>query len=166
MEHGPQDHFEGSHYDAHKKAGPFSFLQPTKRYLPFPKPDNAKPAAAKTASAGDSAASDDSSPPGSQQQQQQPEERQHYFYQEWRSRDNRKGRHAIVVSADCADKTGVAPPKPTNTWGETWKGIMKMFWRYPIWDVSYDVATIFTWGKLALCLYWILAPFSHLGKLC
>lgn len=38
-------------------------------------------------------------------------------------------------------------PAVTNSVSQTLRGIRKMLVRYPVWDVSYDVATIFTIGK-------------------
>ena len=66
----------------------------------------------------------------------------------WRSRDNRKGRHALALTPEAAKSLTFL--HPTNTLRATLRGVGKMFSQFPIWDVSYDVATIFTLGKLSL----------------
>lgn len=97
-------------------------------------------------------------------------------YPVWRSRDNRKGRHAIVIPKTPGvkekgahkkkkqgkdeggkkeekekvvsnEKEGIIVPPATNTLSEVWKGIVKMFVRWPVWDISFDVAVVFTIGK-------------------
>ena len=73
---------------------------------------------------------------------------------EWRSRDNRKGRHALVVQPLIISQAHIAP-KPTSTLQETGKGILRMVTQYPYWDVSYLVATIFTLGSVI----WIMNAF-------
>lgn len=67
------------------------------------------------------------------------------YYHVWRSRDNRKGRHAAVVTRSAVEKKA---HRPTNAVAEILRGIAKLFTRYPVWDVSYDVAAVFTLGKL------------------
>ncbi|KAK0638879.1 hypothetical protein B0T16DRAFT_422036 [Cercophora newfieldiana] len=76
------------------------------------------------------------------------------IYHVWRSRDNRKGRHAILLPQDAKAAPGHYPP-PTNTLASTVRGILKMFTRFPIWDISYDVAVVFTFG----CVLWVLNGF-------
>jgi len=66
----------------------------------------------------------------------------------WTSRNNRKGRHLVVLRPEAAHH--IATPSPTNTLPETLRGLGKMFVRFPVWDISYDVATIFTLGWLTL----------------
>lgn len=147
MDTGPKNHFEGSHYHAHHAEGPFSFLHPTHRYLSLSKSD-AKPAAAPAP--GPTTDSTDDAASGQENDQQPPEEDyHHHIYHIWRSRDNRKGRHAIALSPEFFEKIGVAGPKPTNSMKEALAGMWRMVTQYPVWDVSYDVATIFTLGKLA-----------------
>ncbi len=50
------------------------------------------------------------------------------------------------LNLHCSLGEGPYYEKATNTLRETLRGIWKMVVRYPIWDVSYDVATIFTLG--------------------
>jgi hypothetical protein len=75
----------------------------------------------------------------------------------WRSRDNRKGRHALLVrpSRDSREgKTQSLPPR-TNTLLATAQGIKVMFTRFPYWDVSWLVAVTFTLGSLI----WVINGF-------
>ncbi|KAF5621164.1 5-carboxyvanillate decarboxylase [Fusarium tjaetaba] len=66
----------------------------------------------------------------------------------WRSRDNRKGRHALAISVDPHKHEATKGPRPSNSYHQTLRGILKMFVRYPVWDVSYDVAVVFTIGSI------------------
>lgn len=140
----PQDHFVGYHYAPHRAEGPVSFLNPTKRTYSLASP------AAKTSAA----------PLGAQERQgseaEQPSEAgrkgkpaEHPgVYRVWRSRDNRKGRHAVaVVPGHIEPKLGEPELRVTETLTEGWRGVWKMMVRYPVWDISYDVAVIFTLGK-------------------
>ncbi len=139
MDRGPRDHFVGRHYQARHVTGPLSFLNPTKRYLHVsatPRrsggaaPSPGGPSSEPSESAGSSLG-----------------KTRHGIYHVWRSRDNRKGRHCAVVSPASAEKAAEGNiPKATNTLAATWDGIVRMFKQFPIWDVSYDVATVFTLG--------------------
>lgn len=73
----------------------------------------------------------------------------------WRSRDNRKGRHALVVQPSSPESSQYLTPKPTSSLHETGKGLLRMFTQYPYWDVSYLVAVIFTLGSVV----WVLNAF-------
>ncbi|GAW25465.1 putative integral membrane protein [Rosellinia necatrix] len=76
----------------------------------------------------------------------------------WRrygSRDNRKGRHAVVISPQDAARHGVSHPRRTDALGEILRGIWTMAARYPVFDVSYDVAVIFTLGSVV----WVINGF-------
>lgn len=122
-----QDHFTKAHYTAQDIQGPVKFLNPTRRHIILPS-SATKPALTETTKP----VSDEVAVPASEG-----------IYHVWRSRDNRKGRHAVAVTDGYVDKAGV---KATNNVKETLRGIGKMFVRYPVWDVSYDVAVIFTLG--------------------
>ncbi|KAK8085580.1 hypothetical protein PG997_006851 [Apiospora hydei] len=72
-------------------------------------------------------------------------------YHVWQTRNNRKGRHAVAVRVPShLAGTGLELPKATNTPRQILSGIRRMAVRYPVWDVSYDVAIMFTIGKLSL----------------
>jgi len=133
------DHFRGHIARSRTFSGPVSFLNPTTRYVTFPKgPATGPPPRASTAPvSGESAAGRDGGG----------------AFRVWRSRDNRKGRHAVTVSPEYAARAGAACPPPTNSLRETLRGLAKMVMRYPVWDVSYDVATIFTLGMFGMSIY-------------
>ncbi|KAK0741267.1 hypothetical protein B0T18DRAFT_331073 [Schizothecium vesticola] len=118
---------------------PFSFLNPTTRYHPItPTPSLPKE-------------EQEPSPPA-------PPLQDHGIYHIWRSRDNRKGRHAALVPRPTpgAEKMAAATvPRPTNSLAETLKGLAKMVTRFPVWDVSYDVAVVFTLGSIV----WVINAF-------
>ncbi|KAI1812581.1 hypothetical protein GGS20DRAFT_557271 [Poronia punctata] len=76
----------------------------------------------------------------------------HFLY---RSRDNRKGRHAVVVLPQGAGKQGIRHPAASNTLKESLRGILKMSIRYPVWDVSYNTAVFFTLGSVV----WVINAF-------
>ncbi|KAF4995771.1 hypothetical protein FDECE_12689 [Fusarium decemcellulare] len=126
----PQDHFTGCHYDADHSTGPLKSLNPTKRYMVAEK----KPI--------------DAHETGKDQQPAQPAGQAPKVAYVWRSRDNRKGRHALAIDVDPEKHDSTNSPKPTNTLDRTLGGIVKMLLRYPVWDVSYDVAVIFTIGSI------------------
>jgi len=74
----------------------------------------------------------------------------------WRSRDNRKGRHALRVDYDIApEDSECLPPHPTSSWHVAVRGIIRMGTYAPYWDVSYLVAIIFTLGSAV----WIVNAF-------
>lgn len=52
-------------------------------------------------------------------------------------------------------------PRASNTLVETAKGVWRMVVRYPVWDISYDVAISFTLGMIARCLPLISFTPSH-----
>lgn len=66
----------------------------------------------------------------------------------WRSRDNRKGRHTLLVQSPTA---GEAPqylvPRRTSHYKEVLKNIKLTFTYFPVWDISWLVAMIFTLGS-------------------
>lgn len=123
------DHFFGRHYHAQHTTGPFKSLNPTKRYLVA---DKKSPASVSETGKAQNATQGSTASPG--------------VAYVWRSRDNRKGRHALAISVDPGKHDGTQGPRPSSTWDQTLRGILKMFVRYPVWDVSYDVAVVFTIG--------------------
>lgn len=202
--------------NAHHASGPFSFLNPTTRYVKVPAKKHPKTAndSANGTSKSNGAAGVDGAPAASapcddamtitneggadadsrpasnnasqklQQQQQPPStplspqttpEQQHVdgAYQIWRSRDNRKGRHTIVLTNDFlrhrhhshsggVDENKNKKTKPDGTLPpstNSWRGILHILWKmlttYPVWDVSYDVAIIFTLGSVV----WVINSF-------
>lgn len=150
-------HFRGRHYAADHTTGPVPFLNPTARFLPLHKAPTAggdeHEEAAETQnrpSAAPVSAKETTTPPSG-------------IYHIWRSRDNRKGRHALALTPSARASTSLTgaqhqpsrPLRTTNTIRSTLRGISRMFLRCPIWDVSYDVAAIFTLGSAV----WVLNGF-------
>lgn len=134
------DHFSRHHYTAEHVAGPVAFLNPTTRLHTLPQ--------------SSSSSSDKTN------------EAHHDVYHLWRSRDNRKGRHqALLPSPTTTTSTTTAPPA-TNTLNGLFKGLARMVIRYPIWDVSYDVATIFTLGSVVWVIngFFVLLPSTFTGE--
>ena len=74
----------------------------------------------------------------------------------WTSRNNRKGRHALAVSPNTlASETKHTVPRPTSSSGAISRGLWRMVTVFPVWDISYDVATIFTLGSVV----WVINAF-------
>ncbi|KAJ4334561.1 hypothetical protein N0V87_006793 [Didymella glomerata] len=72
----------------------------------------------------------------------------------WSSRNNRKGRHAIVVDKGQAS-AGPTTPRATSSLNSIARGIGRMLTYYPIWDISFDVAYVFTIGSVI----WVINAF-------
>ena len=79
----------------------------------------------------------------------------------WTSRNNRKGRHALVVPPSESNAPCRTPP-PTNSAKEVLKGILRMFVFYPVWDISYLIAIVFTFGSVIWMMnaFLILLPLT------
>ena len=75
---------------------------------------------------------------------------------QWRSRDNRKGRHTLVIPAD---GIGQHLPAPTASSRAVVRGIGRMFTSFPWWDVSFLVAFFFSIGCAIFIIcglfYWL-----------
>ncbi|KAL9078539.1 MAG: hypothetical protein Q9157_002530 [Trypethelium eluteriae] len=79
---------------------------------------------------------------------------------QWTSRDNRKGRHRLIVPSASDSKAtesipGIDAPKPSNSLQSVSHGLWLMCTYYPVWDISFDVAYIFTWGSIV----WVINAF-------
>ncbi|KAL1652378.1 hypothetical protein SLS61_004980 [Didymella pomorum] len=72
----------------------------------------------------------------------------------WSSRNNRKGRHAIVVGKDQASNSPTIP-RATSSLNSIARSIGRMLTYYPIWDISFDVAYVFTIGSVI----WVINAF-------
>lgn len=123
---------------------PFSFLNPTTRYHPI--------TPSRLVSEEKREPSPDEHQDTTQQHSPAQTPQDNGIYHIWRSRDNRKGRHAALVprpTPGAEEKAAASVPRATNSFAETLKGLVKMVTRYPIWDVSYDVAVVFTLGRFS-----------------
>lgn len=162
-------HWHGRHYDAVHIAGPVHFLNPTTRFLAV---HQKKPSQKhhqqldsqvqnKKEHAEHNVPTPDELDGDKQKRQQQQQQHTAGVYNVWRSRDNRKGRHALALTPSVAAGGDDAQasstidgitqtPKPTNTVFAVLAGLARMVTRYPVWDISYDVAVIFTLGSVSL----------------
>ncbi|KAI4139183.1 MAG: hypothetical protein L6R39_006433 [Caloplaca ligustica] len=116
--------------------GPFPFLNPTQAHFRHAPPSNGT-GSERTGSAD----SPDISPSTIEFQ--------------WRSRDNRKGRHTLLTDTRSEHAAQVEKPPRTATWRATGRGILRMALVYPYWDISYLVAIIFTLGSVV----WVVNSF-------
>ena len=138
-------------------TGPFSFLNPTRAHythssLSHPLTGHALNPNSTVSTSADPATTTSSdvekyqTPSGDEQLSSDVEFK-------WRSRDNRKGRHALIVAP--ADDTSTAKyitPQSTHTLRATARGIWAMCTQYPYWDVSWLVAVVFTLGSVIWCI--------------
>ncbi|KAK0635579.1 hypothetical protein B0T17DRAFT_48705 [Bombardia bombarda] len=177
-----QLHHHFSHYNFHHNAvhstGPFACLNPTTRYSLLPSPST---------STGSLSSTPSPPPPDAASSPPPPTPHHHHaaVYNVWRSRDNRKGRHSVLVhpsailhktASAIADRNGggdqhggggITHPPPTDTLAGARRGIVKMATRYPLWDISYDVAVVFTLGSVVWvingCFVWLplAAPWTE-----
>ncbi|EUC49274.1 hypothetical protein COCMIDRAFT_85007 [Bipolaris oryzae ATCC 44560] len=72
----------------------------------------------------------------------------------WTSRNDRKGRHAISINHTSNSANGTTP-RPTTSLHTILRNIWKMATYYPVWDLSFCVAYVFTIGSVL----WILNAF-------
>ncbi|KAK1771032.1 hypothetical protein QBC33DRAFT_511827 [Phialemonium atrogriseum] len=145
----PHDHFIGRHYAARDAAGPLPFFNPTRRTFTLPTP--AAKAAARLGAAAPGVGQEPGPEPGPEPAPPTG------AYPIWRSRDNRKGRHALLVAPEHVKPHAGEPAalRATENLAGCREGIWKMFVRYPVWDVSYDVAVVFTLGSAV----WVINGF-------
>ncbi|KNG49455.1 integral membrane protein [Stemphylium lycopersici] len=74
----------------------------------------------------------------------------------WTSRNDRKGRHAVVVDRNQSSAAAKhTTPQPTSSPRTIARNIWRMLTYYPVWDISFDVAYIFTIGSVI----WIFNAF-------
>ncbi|KAB2577081.1 putative integral membrane protein [Lasiodiplodia theobromae] len=73
----------------------------------------------------------------------------------WTSRNNRKGRHALQVQPISSPAVQHELPRKTTHPTQILRGVGRMLTRFPVWDISYLVAVIFTLGSAI----WVLNAF-------
>ena len=87
-----------------------------------------------------------------------PEERPDVRYK-WTSRNNRKGRHTLAIDDNAQHGVSAeskhSTPRPTSSLAGIAHGIARMLTNYPIWDISFDIAYIFTIGSVV----WVINAF-------
>ena len=123
-------------------SGPFRFLNPTRAYFKHTTLTKRSTSTAQDSDTGTV-------------QFPKEEDPAPYLRFKWRSRDNRKGRHALAIQPSAAASEKYITPKPTHTLDEVGKGLLRMLIQYPYWDISYLVATIFTLGSVV----WVMNAF-------
>ena len=141
--------------DANKVHGPLPFLNPTRAdYDHVPVKPGADPGII-TKGPNESGSEQ---PNSEDNDETSPETRYR-----WTSRNNRKGRHALVLKREEATTARPETPRPTTHPRAVLSGIRRMLTSFPVWDVSYDVAVTFTLGSLIWCLnaFFALLPFTN-----
>lgn len=73
----------------------------------------------------------------------------------WSSRNNRKGRHKLVLHKKFLENEGITLPPSTTSPKSIAKGILKMAVFYPYWNISWWVAVLFTLGSVI----WVINAF-------
>jgi hypothetical protein len=146
----PHEHDDSVRLKSETTAGPFHFLNPTR--ADFESPFSVAKAQQKTSGEQDRATKE-ATEEGSQPDSNTESSSEHANIQ-WRSRDNRKGRHQLVIRkpAEQSQKAGFKTPEVTSTFHQTAIGLWRMLTIYAIWDVSYLVAVIFTLGSVVWCI--------------
>lgn len=165
-------HFPDSHYDnaVHYSSALGRWVHPTTHYYQYqPATRGAKPT---PTTAPDHARGETTA--GGGEKRGKPERQN--VYRVWRSRDNRKGRHAAVVFQPKHEPQQSSPSpmndgsekgrrgktasrgfvtkqrQSTNSSRAVLRGAAKMLVRFPVWDVSYLVAIVFTLGSVVWCI--------------
>ncbi|KAK3073626.1 hypothetical protein LTR53_004636 [Teratosphaeriaceae sp. CCFEE 6253] len=135
------------HLDNTTIRGPFAFLNPTQaHYHHQPSPS----------SSADQNGSDDAERPADHMAtKDEPASKVAY---KWTSRNNRKGRHALVIKPSTTGDAVFAAPPLTNRPEAVLKTVGRMFTYYPVWDVSWLVAYVFTLGSII----WVINAFFAL----
>lgn len=134
-------------------TGPFSFLNPTRAAFKHVPTKDKRYGASNGVQNGEGHTLEEKDPKHSDEQFASNIEFK------WRSRDNRKGRHSLIVDSSSDPSAPYVTPKSTSGWREILKGIGRMTFQYPYWDVSWLVALIFTLGS---CVWVINAFFVFL----
>ncbi|KAH8685723.1 integral membrane protein [Tricladium varicosporioides] len=130
--------------------GPFGFLNPTVRRYPI----SWVPPPHKKNESEEGLKDEETEGRGKKQKDinNRGEIRAEDVQREYRTRDNRKGRHALLISPSLAASARYLTPPPTSSLAQTFYGILRMFTWFPIWDVSYLVAVVFTIGSVCWCV--------------
>ena len=131
-------------------SGAFSFLNPTNAEFKHTALSN------KSTVIGEPASSDD----GQNEKNGNTEEPSNYSASDvkflWRSRDNRKGRHAMRVKpTPKGQQAKYKTPEPTNTAKHVLKTIKRMFTFFPYYNISWLIAFTFTMGSIV----WVINSF-------
>lgn len=136
--------------------GPFGFLNPTRAHFLYP--ELSKQETGVGLAKRDTDKRVDNTAQVHDQGQDQEQDQRHARESDvsaknvrflWRSRDNRKGRHALLVQRPRpGEESHFLTPRRTSHPREVLKNIVRTFTCFPIWDISWLVAFIFTWGSV------------------
>ena len=133
-----------------RTSGPFSFLNPTRAHFNHKALSNlsSNPSTKSLADANTCSSTHED-----KHLSFEDEKSSSNIYFKWRSRDNRKGRHVLVIKPTSDSHTPATvqspiTPQPTSTLLSTLRGFRRMLTRFPYWNISYLVATIFTLGSV------------------
>lgn len=139
--------------DNDKIRGPFSFLNPTSAHFNHVPLAKNEPSSASPSEQEDGRES--SSSKEKKEKDDVPASNAEY---KWTSRNNRKGRHALVIQPSSGEDAKYMAPPVTSGFKAVMKGIWRMLVWYPFWDVSFDVAYVFTIGSVV----WVINAFFAL----
>ena len=135
-------------------SGPFSFLNPTRATFKHEHPSDLISDSASSAEKDFEAKGD-----AHEKVLEEDKQRASNIEFKWRSRDNRKGRHTLVAHLDSDPAAPYSVPPKTSSPKSIAKGVLRMATQFPVWDVSWLVAVIFTLGS---CVWVINAFFVFL----
>lgn len=140
-----------------RTTGPFSFLNPTQAHYRH-RHASGTPKTVNGEAQDDSDESEKqySGDDGQKADAATPQSASNFTFK-WTSRNNRKGRHALRIKPATDDPSTVnyKTPRPSTDYREVLRTIGKMLFYYPVWDVSWWVAYIFTWGSVV----WVINAF-------
>ena len=143
-EHEPFRHEDELQLQHSRVHGPLSFLNPTRAEFKH----NGFPQKASAQTTGGSASEEEKQYPSNA-----PASDVSFL---WRSRDNRKGRHALLVEPVAKEEEAkYLTPARTNTFSAIAKNVKRMFTYFPVWDISYVIAVFFTIGSAV----WVINAF-------
>jgi hypothetical protein len=81
----------------------------------------------------------------------------------WTSRDNRKGRHALVTKSPSVQhpEANISTPPKSTAWTSILHTTWLMITSYPVWDISWCVAYIFVIGSVLWVInsFFVFLPF-------
>jgi hypothetical protein len=150
-EREPLRHVPELQLDQKRIGGPFYFLNPTQaHYRHVPKAKASSAPEQSEGGRGEDVIGNDETPASD-------------IGYKWTSRNNRKGRHALVIQPSSTEDAKYATPPPTANVKHVLQVIGKMFTYYPVWDVSWLVAYVFTWGSVIWVInaFFALLPFTN-----